>query len=422
MVAPVPTPAPATPRARPVPFYALLVAQAISFAGNALAALAIPWFVLQTTGSAARTGVVAFCGLVPQILAATFGGAFIDRLGHKRASVIADLASCVAVALIPLLHALGWLNFGLLLALVVGGALLDTPGATARAALFPEVIGLARLRPERANAAHEIVESGAGFAGPLLAGTLIALFGPALVLWGNAASFLISVLLVLGCVPVARGEAVVGETASYREDLATGFRFVLRDPPLRAIFVVGAPIAFVLAPLFAVILPYHLQTTTNNALGLGGTIGAFGGGAVLGALLYGAIGHRWPRRHTFLIGVFAIWGAFAVVAVLPPVPIMIAALFLGGLISGPNGPLITTILQERTPTALRGRVFGATTALSFAGGPLGVLVAGGLLQTIGTQPTLLGGTAIFLAVAVVLALDRGLHELDQPAQWRAIAE
>lgn len=135
MVIPLSAPGPAALRARSLPFYALLTADAISYAGNALAGLAIPWFVLQTTGSAARTGIVAFCGLLPLILAATFGGALVDRLGHKRASVIADLASGVAVALVPLLHALGWLNFGLLLILVFFGALLDAPGATARGPL-----------------------------------------------------------------------------------------------------------------------------------------------------------------------------------------------------------------------------------------------------------------------------------------------
>jgi len=259
------------------------------------------------------------------------------------------------------------------------------------------------------------VESGAGFAGPLLAGVLIATLGPTLVLWGNAASFLLSATLVLGCVPSLRGGAHTADTASYRDTLARGFRFVLRDPPIRGIFVIGAPLSFLIAPLFAVILPFCLQTSSNNALGLGGTVGAFGGGAVLGALVYGAVGYRWPLRITFLIGVFAIGGSFAVVAALPPVPIMImiVALFLSGLISGPNGPLITTILQERTPPELRGSVFGATTATGYVSGPLGVLLAGGLLQTVGTRPTLLGATAVFLAVALALTCDRGLHELER---------
>ena len=151
----------ATIRARRVPFYALVWADAISMTGNALAQLAVPWFVLETTGSAARTGLTAFCGLLPLILATFFGGAVVDRLGHKRASVVADIASMVAVALIPLLHALGLLSFGLLLALVFLGALLDAPGTTARAALLPDLAELARLRLERANAVREVVESGA---------------------------------------------------------------------------------------------------------------------------------------------------------------------------------------------------------------------------------------------------------------------
>ncbi len=310
------------------------------------------------------------------------------------------------------------------------------------------------------------MESGAGFAGPLLAGVLIATLGPTLVLWGNAASFLLSATLVIGCVPSLRGGGRTADTASYRDTLARGFRFVLRDPPIRGIFVIGAPLSFLIAPLFAVILPFYLQTSSNNALGLGGTVGAFGGGAVLGALVYGAVGYHWPRRITFLVGVFAIGGSFAVVAALPPVPIMIAALFLSGLISGPNGPLITTIgssalslhqgckwgaqcekwghlralslvhcpdavpsgeaggrcsesaeeptiLQERTPPGLRGSVFGATTAIGYVSGPLGVLLAGGLLQTVGTRPTLLGATAVFFAVALALTWDRGLHELER---------
>ncbi len=105
MAEPLAVPAPTPPRR--LPFYALLAAQAISFAGNALAGLALPWFVLQTSGSAARVGLIAFCALLPQPLAATFGGAFVDRLGHRRASVVADLASGIAVALVPLLYALG---------------------------------------------------------------------------------------------------------------------------------------------------------------------------------------------------------------------------------------------------------------------------------------------------------------------------
>lgn len=407
-----PTVITATP-ARRAPFYAILGANAISMHGNALAQLALPWFVLATTGSAAKTGLAAFAGLLPLIISAFFGGAIVDRLGHKRASVIADLASMVTVALIPLLHGLGLLNFGLLLALIFLGAVLDAPGVTARAALVPDLIALGRFRPERANTAHEVIESGAVFAGPIGAGILIAAFGPGVALWFNAASFLVSASFVAFAVPTLRVAAEEVASAGYLADLAAGLRFVLRDPPLRAIFLSAAVISFLFSPLFGVVLPFYIKTTYDSATALGLIIGAFGGGGVLGALVYAAGAHRLPRRVTFVGGVFAICGGFVALTPLPPLPPMVAAFFLAGLISGPNGPLINTILQERTPQALRGRVFGATTALCYAGSPLGVLAAGALLQPLGVQPVLIASAVIFSAVALALAFDRGLYILDE---------
>ena len=407
------TTAPTT--ARRAPFYAVLGANAISMNGNALAQLAIPWFVLATTGSAAKTGLTAFFGLLPLILAGFFGGAIVDRLGHKRASVIADLASAVAVALVPLLHWLGLLNFGLLLALVFLGALLDAPGATARAALVPDLIALGRLRPERANTAHEVIESGSQFAGPILAGLLIAVFGPSVVLAFNAASFVISAGLVTLVVPRAVRPPVEESPEGSLAEMVAGLRFVLRDPPIRSIFVSAAVIGCLFSPLFGVVLPYYVKTTYESATGLGLIIGAFGGGGVLGAIVYAAWAHRLPRRATFVGGVCAICGGFVALTPLPPLPLMVAAFFLAGLLAGPNGPLIPTILQERTPPAMRGRVFGATTAITYAVSPLGVLVAGAILQPVGVQPVLVGMAAIFVVVTAALALDPGLRVLDQPA-------
>ena len=77
---------------------------------------------------------------------------------------------------------------------------------------------------------------------------------------------------------------------------------------------------------------------------------------------------------------------------------------------------VSPVLQERTPPELRGRVFGTTTAVGFAAAPLGVLLAGYLVQAVDVQATLVGITAIFLVVATALALDRGLRELVEPGR------
>lgn len=396
-----------------VPFYALLGANAISMHGNALAQIALPWFVLATTGSAAKTGLTAFAGLLPLLLAAAFGGLVVDRIGHKQVSIAADLASAVAVALVPLLHWLGWLNFPLLLLLVFAGALLDTPGTTARGALVPDLISLGRLRPEQANTAHEVIESGAGFLGPVLGALLIAAIGPSAVLLLNAGTFLISAALVALVVPQVHQLPAAGSSTALA-DLLAGVRYVLHDPPLRAIFLSATAINFLFAPLFGVVLPYYIKTTYGQATGLGLIVGGFSAGAVLGALVYAAWAHRLPRRATFLVGIWAIWGGFFALTPLPPLPLMIAAFCLAGLICGPNGPLITTILQERTPVVLRGRVFGATTAIGQGGGPLGVLIAGFALQAVGIQAVLIASAALFALIALAVSLDPGLRLVNLP--------
>ena len=74
------------------PIFALFGANAVSQVGNMMIMVAVPWFVLETTGSAARVGLTGAAIGVGAILAAVLGGPLVDRLGFRRASVFADLA------------------------------------------------------------------------------------------------------------------------------------------------------------------------------------------------------------------------------------------------------------------------------------------------------------------------------------------
>src|SRR5215213_8109744 len=109
----------------------LVAANAISQLGNVIAVVALPWFVLETTGSAARTGIAAFAATLPLALGAVFAGPVVDRLGARRASVLADLGAGAAIAGIPVLHSLDRLDFWLVLALAFAAGALEAPGRTA---------------------------------------------------------------------------------------------------------------------------------------------------------------------------------------------------------------------------------------------------------------------------------------------------
>src|ERR671919_2141160 len=174
---------------RRVPLFSLFVADAVSLTGNAVSQLAIPWYVLITTGSPTLTGLAVFFNILPVVLAGFFGGVVVDRLGFRTTSVVADLASAGAVAAIPLIHTTVGIELWQLMTLVFLGALLDAPGATARVALFPDLVELAGMGMERASGIRGGIQQGALLVGGPLGGVLVAELGATTALWLDAASF-----------------------------------------------------------------------------------------------------------------------------------------------------------------------------------------------------------------------------------------
>jgi MFS family permease len=397
---------------RRVPLLALYTADAISLSGNAVAQLAIPWFVLVTTGSAALTGLAVLFSFLPIVLASFFGGVVVDRMGFRQASIASDLASAGAVAAIPALHTTVGLELWQLLALVFVGGLLDAPGATARAALLPDLAGLAGMRLERASGIRGAIQRGSLLLGAPLGGVLVASFGATSALWLNAASFLVSAALV-GVIPtIHTREARQDERAGYRRELAEGLRFIWSHRLIRAIVATILITNFLDAPI-AVLLPVFANESFGSAAQLGLMYGVFGGAALIGSLAFGGIGHRLPRRLTF-VTCFFVWACdYLVLATLPPFPVTLAALALGGLAVGPINPLLGTLQFELVPAELRGRVLGATTAVQWAAIPAGLLLGGLAVEAIGVSATFLLVGLCYVAVTAFGFFNPAFREMDR---------
>lgn len=383
-------------RRRPV--LALLTASSISYVGTGLTSVALPWFVLQTTGSAARTGLTAFAFSVPMAAAGVFGGPLIDRLGAKRVAVVADIVSAIGIGLVPLLYTTVGLPFWALLTFVFIGAVLELPGLTARRSMLPDLAALGGVRLERVNAASEATQYLSLLLGPPLAGLLIAWFGPSRVLWLDAGSFLVSASIVAALVPSVQG--VVSKADRYLTDLADGFRFLRQDRLLIDLAITLTLGNLLTGPLFAVLLPVYVEETVGRATALGAVAGAFGVGALLGALIFGAVGHRLPRRFVWLLGFLAMPIELWVLAISPSIPVLAGTLALVGILSGGINPLLVTIRHERIPADLRGRVFGTFSAIAMAAQPVGMLIAGALVSGIGLSST----TLLLASLAQMMSL------------------
>jgi MFS family permease len=395
------------------PLYALYVADAISLAGNSVAQVAIPWYVLTTTGSATLTALVVFFNFLPIVLAAFLGGVVVDRLGFRTTSVVADLASAGAVAAIPLLHSTVGIELWQLMALVFVGAMLDAPGATARAAVLPDMVELAGVRMERASGIRSGIQQGAQLIGAPLGGLLVAAVGATNALWLDSASFLFSAALVSFFVPRPAKHAKEAPKRFFAE-LAEGMGFIWNQRVLRAVVATVLLTNLLDAP-FPVAMAVLAKDEYGSAADLGLMFGTFGGAALVGALGYGAVGHRLPRRRTF-VSCFALLPVmYVVLATVPPLPVTLAVLAVAGVAAGPINPLLFTVLTEVVPNQLRGRVFGAVRAGAWASIPLGILVGGVLVGAIGVGATFLIVGICYAAVVVYGFFNPAFHGMDRLA-------
>jgi MFS family permease len=392
------------------PLITLYIADAVSRTGNVMTLLAIPWFVLQTTGSAARTGVVAAFHFLPVVIASFFGGTLVDRLGFRRMSVISDLASAATVAAIPALYLTVGLPFWLLLVLVFLGALLDAPGTTARRALLPDAATQAGWAFERASGVSAAVERGSRLGGAPIAGVLIALFGAAHVLWIDAATFLVSAALVALGIPRSV-PAPSPEKPSYLTDLKDGLRFLRSSRVISAIVITVCLTNFIDSSI-GVLLPLYADRVYSSAVMLGIMSGVLGGGSVIGALLYAARGRGLGRFRIFASCFVVVSLEFFVLAAFPPRAVVVAGMLVAGIAAGPLNPIIDTVIFEQVPAAMRGRVLGLIHSAAWMSIPLGVMVAGLLAETIGLRATLFSAGLAYVAVTTSIWLNPAMRDMD----------
>lgn len=401
-------------RTRRVPLAALLAAQAVSVTGNRIALLAIPWFVLQTTGDAALTGVAAAMNTIPAVLAGLLAGPLIERAGFRTTSVTADVASGVTIAAIPALYLADALSYPLLLGLVFLGALLDAPGETARRSLLPDLADHAEVSIDRATSLHETIFRTTQLIGAPLGGVLIATIGAPEALAVDSLTFLVSALLV-GLV-ARTAQPVVTEragTAGYLRDVVAGWRFLLRHPLLRSIVVVFVGANALENGLVHVLLPVLADRVYGQPVVLGLMVGAIGGGALVGVALHATIADRYPRR-TLLVPALVLAGApkFVLLALSPPATVAVAGMLVFAVAMGPVNPISGAIQYELIPRDMRGRVFGLLAVAFIGAAAVGALGAGVLVAAIGLRATLLTGAVLYTAITLIPVFDPRWEDLE----------
>lgn len=400
---------------RRTPLLGWLAAETISLTGTRVSMIAIPWFVLTTTGSATQTGVVAFAEMAPYVLAKALAGPLVDRIGARAVCIATDAGSVAAVGAVPLLYAVDLLAFPLLVALVAVAGTLRGPADGAKHALVPAIAEVSAVPMERVTGLAGAAERLASTAGAAAAGLVVAAVGPAQALVIDAASFAVSALLIWSTAP--RGKVDGDEPADdapYLTRFREGWRFLRQDRVLVAITSMVAVTNLLDMAYAGVLVPVWAQESGSGAAAIGLLFATFSALAVLGSVVASAIAERMPRRLVYLVA-FLIVGAprFVVLAVDAPLAAVLAVAVVGGFATGFINPILGAVIYERIPARLVGRVTGLTNSLCWSLIPFGGLAGGLAVASLGLAPALLVFGAAYFAATTLPALLPQWREIDR---------
>lgn len=391
-------------------FRLLVCGQIASNVGDALYAVALPWYVLAVHGGALRLAEVLASYGIARTAALAVGGQVSDRLRPWTAMLGADVTRAIALVALVLLSAAGPARFGLLIpiAVIVGaGEGIFLPGSFA---IVP-----ALLPDEDLQAGNALTSGGTQLAmlvGPALGGAVVALAGTAPAFGVDALSFLVSAasLVAVRAAPHLCTQPLATEPDETQATSPTLRRVITTERIVLLIFVINIVANLGSGGIEEVALPALAHGPFHaGATGYGVLVAAFAGGALVGTLV--AAHARQPARPA-VIATLAFGAQTAVMAVVPylggTVPAAVALVCFGAF-NGFANVLTITAFQRWAPRQLLGRLMGFIMLGSFGIFPVSVLIGGIIVHS--------SGPAIFFPLAAATLALTLLFAISRP-EWR----
>jgi predicted MFS family arabinose efflux permease len=373
---------------------ALLLAELVSTTGIQMTFVALPWFVLVTTGSVVKMSYVLAAEIAPVAIFGIPSGSLVSKLGGRRTMLLSDLLRAPLMVLVPVLHWSGDLTFSLLLGIVFVLGLFTAPYFAAQRTILPELYGSDERVVSKAQALFGGVTHVTLIVGPALGGVLVAAFGAPAVLLADAATYLVAFVLVLTLVRV--GHPVPPDESS--RGVLAGVRYLARDRVLGPLTVTAIFLDACFAAVFTSLPALAYLRFGQDARVVGWLYAAFGIGALVGSVLaMKALERLSPLRlmgGAVVLAVLPFW----ILAVTLPWEAVGVVLFASGvfvpLVNAPAMGLLTT----KPPEALRAKVMTAVMTATALGGPAGRLVVGPMFLHWGIA-------AAYAAIAAVITLS-----------------
>ena len=398
----------------------LLAAAALfASAGNSAVHIAIPWLVLETTGSSANAGVVLGISGFSVIFTAPIIGGLIAVLGARPVSIWADIISAGSVVLFPIVGTLFGLNLASLLIIAIIGAMFDPAGATARKSLIQAVAERDGLSLIKFNGTYEAAATIGTVIGPTGAALAIGLVGI------NTTFYLIAIIFLLASclaffIPVVTTHTKLDEAFSFGnvvKETRVGMSALWRDKPLMSLVGLYTLLTAIYMPVESIVLSRYFRDL-NEPQTLGFVLSAMSVGVVIGALQFHRAVKTFSPGNLVIISMTLIGAVVCAMAFLPNAIIFIGLGLALGLAFGPVSPMSNYLVQRRMPQHLHGPVFGTQFSLMYLATPAGTLALGLIVQSVSIPPLLFVIGVLFIGVTLVVGFTGPLRRLsiDSPPQ------
>lgn len=395
---------------RPGPFRRYIIGSAISDTGTWMQVMAQGYVMSTLTNKAIMLGMANLAAGLPMLLLTMAGGSAADRF-DKRKILLATQYLQIALAIsIGLLIMSGKIEIWHILAFAVVLGISNSFEMPTLNAFVPELV--TRDEIQSAIAVDRAAFHGSRVVGPSLAGIFIGAWGAASAFFCNAFSFVALIIALFMIPPRSRGTAEEEEKRA--SGIKEGFRYVAKDKPSLAMIGLIAATTVFIFPIITVMMPLYVRLVLHlGADQLGFLMGASAVGSVIGAIFLISIPHR-KRVPVMMLNVCVVACAIFSLSRAPSFYVATGLLILNSLGLAMNFGLANTIVQERAPDYLRGRV-SAVFMLSFVGlMPVAGLGVTGLSDLIG-MPTALAIAAVCYAVIALIVLARVRRECSRPA-------
>jgi MFS family permease len=395
-----------------------LLALAALFAsvGNSAVHIAIPWLVLETTGSSANAGVVLGISGFSVIFTAPIIGGLIAVLGARPVSIWADIISAGSVVLFPIVGSLFGLNLTSLLIIAIIGAMFDPAGATARKSLIQAVAERDGLSLIKFNGTYEAAATIGTVLGPTGAALAISFVGI------NATFYLIAIVFVLASclaffIPVVTTYTKSDESFSVKnvfKETRIGMSALWNDKPLLSLVGLYTLLTAIYMPVESIVLSRYFRDLDEPRT-LGFVLSAMSVGIVIGALQFHRAVRIFSPGNMVIVSMTLIGAVVCAMAFLPNAIIFIGLGLALGLAFGPVSPMSNYLVQQRMPQHLHGPVFGTQFSLMYLATPAGTLALGLIVQSVSIAPLLFVIGALFIVVTLLVGFTGPLRHLSVDA-------